>query len=336
MSHDDMTYLKSLNQALLQMLDEDDRVLVLGEDICDPYGGAYKVTKGLSTLFPQRVINTPISESAIVGASTGLAIRGMHPIVEIMFGDFLALCSDQLLNSATKFPLMYESVKVPLVVRTPMGGGRGYGPTHSQSIEKMFLGMPGLKIVAPSVFYPPGDLLKKAVGVDTPVLFLEHKILYSEQIIAGGKQFEVSIKSDQNEFPVSLVKNYRSDQSADVVVIGYGVVGKYLLNLIQELSDNEIWVLGVFPAMISDPLPEEVLGEIIKSGRIVVAEDAAAGFNWGSEVVADIYERAFEKLDRPIVRASSVATVIPASKESESAVLLTQDKLRDLIYEAIQ
>ena len=112
---------------------------LIGEDMLDPYGGAFKVTKGVSSKFPERVITTPISESAIIGLGTGMAMRGMLPVVEIMFGDFLTLCTDQIVNSATKFPLMYKDrVAVPLVIRTPMGGGRGYGPTHSQSLEKMF------------------------------------------------------------------------------------------------------------------------------------------------------------------------------------------------------
>ena len=154
-------YLNSLNQALRELLKENKGVYIIGEDIRDPYGGAFKVTKGLSLDFPDRVLNTPISEAAIVGIATGMAMRGLKPIVEIMFGDFITLAADQIVNHATKFNMMYANkVNVPLVIRTPMGGGRGYGPTHSQSLEKYFLGVPGLSVIAPSHFHNPGELLK--------------------------------------------------------------------------------------------------------------------------------------------------------------------------------
>ncbi|MEW6094710.1 MAG: alpha-ketoacid dehydrogenase subunit beta, partial [Chloroflexota bacterium] len=142
------TVLDSLNSALHHATDTDPRVYILGEDILDPYGGAFKVTRGLSTKFPDRVLTTPISEAGIVGVSSGMALRGLRPVAEIMFGDFVTLAADQLVNHASKFRWMYnDNVRVPMVVRAPMGGRRGYGPTHSQSLEKLFLGVPGLKVV---------------------------------------------------------------------------------------------------------------------------------------------------------------------------------------------
>ena len=127
------------------MLKEHDEVILYGEDLLDPYGGAFKVTKGLSTKFPDRVLPTPISEAAMIGMAGGMAIGGLRPIVEIMFGDFLTLCADQIINHASKFRYMYnDQVCVPIVIRAPMGGGRGYGPTHSQSIESLFKGVPFL------------------------------------------------------------------------------------------------------------------------------------------------------------------------------------------------
>jgi len=139
------TVLQSLNKALHDAMSTDDKVVLLGEDILDPYGGAFKVTQGLSTAFPDRVIPTPISEAGIVGIAAGMALRGLRPIVEIMFGDFLTLIADQVINHIVKFKWMYnDQVSVPVVIRTPMGGRRGYGPTHSQTLEKLFLGVPGL------------------------------------------------------------------------------------------------------------------------------------------------------------------------------------------------
>ncbi len=182
------TVLDRLNYALQHAMDTDERVYLLGEDILDPYGGAFKVTRGLSTKFPERVLTTPISEAAIVGVATGMALRGLRPVAEIMFGDFVTLIADQLVNHASKFRWMYnDQVRVPIVVRTPMGGRRGYGPTHSQSLEKMFLGVPGLKVVAPNALGDPAELLAAAIADDDPVLFVEHKCYIPVQFWSRGK-----------------------------------------------------------------------------------------------------------------------------------------------------
>src|SRR4030067_3642529 len=175
------TVLDSLNAALHQAFARDDRILLLGEDILDPYGGAFKVTRGLSSKYPARVFTTPISEAGIIGVGAGLALRGFRPIVEIMFGDFLPLPADQLINHVAKFRWMYnQKVRLPLVVRTPMGGRRGYGPTHSQTLEKIFMGIPGLKLLAPHTLGKPGQLLLSAINSsnEEPVLFIENKLLY--------------------------------------------------------------------------------------------------------------------------------------------------------------
>ena len=145
-----MLYLESLNESFHNILRKNDDVIFIGEDILDPYGGAFKVSKGLSTNFPKQVISTPISEAGIVGVATGMAMRSLKPIVELMFGDFIALAADQIINHASKYTGIYNGqVTVPLVIRTPVGGRRGYGPTHSQSLESLFMSVPGLEIIAP-------------------------------------------------------------------------------------------------------------------------------------------------------------------------------------------
>ncbi len=152
-----MLYLESLNRSLHQLIEQDKNIILIGEDILDPYGGAFKVTKGISSKFPDQVISTPISEAGFVGAATGMAMRGLKPIVEIMFGDFIGLAFDQILNHASKYEWMYNnSVSVPILIRTPVGARRGYGPTHSQSLESMFLPISGIEIVSPSIFHNPG------------------------------------------------------------------------------------------------------------------------------------------------------------------------------------
>jgi len=152
------TYLQSLQQALDTAMTDDPTVYILGEDILDPYGGAFKVTKGLSTKFSDRVITTPISEAGFIGVANGMALRGLKPVAEIMFGDFITLTADQMINYAAKFAAMYhKTMPGAVVLRVPMGAGRGYGPTHSQSLEKIFMGVPGMKIIAPSHFHNPGE-----------------------------------------------------------------------------------------------------------------------------------------------------------------------------------
>ncbi|MFQ5616792.1 MAG: alpha-ketoacid dehydrogenase subunit beta, partial [Anaerolineales bacterium] len=157
------TVLQSLNAALHHAFAADERVHLIGEDVLDPYGGAFKVTRGLSTAYPARVHASPISEAGAAGVATGMALRGLLPVVEIMFGDFTTLIADQIINHLAKFRYMYnEQVRVPIVIRTPMGGRRGYGATHSQTLEKMFLGLPGLRVLAPCALGSPGELLAHA------------------------------------------------------------------------------------------------------------------------------------------------------------------------------
>ncbi len=185
-------------------MSEDERVYVIGEDLEDPYGGAFGVTRGLSTEFPGRVVATPISEAAIIGVSIGMAVRGFRPVVEIMFGDFITLCADQLVNVASKLSEMSAGLlSVPIVVRTPMGGGRGYGPTHSQTLDKLYLGVPGLRVVAPSVYHDSGGLLKNAVRDDHPVLFSENKLLYPAEQITLDDGLVESLKFDYEKAPLN-------------------------------------------------------------------------------------------------------------------------------------
>ena len=176
-------------RALDELLAADPRVVLLGEDIEDPYGGAFRLTKGLSSRYPDQVFNTPISESAVCGIATGLALRGRFAVVESMFGDFVSLMVDQLINHAAKFRALFGGqATVPLTVRAPMGGRRGYGGTHSQTLEKHFLGAPGLKVVALSPWHDPGRLLIDSVFDPNPVLFIENKLLYGRKAVAADAE----------------------------------------------------------------------------------------------------------------------------------------------------
>ena len=239
-----MLYVQSLNDALHNLMENDEHVILLGEDLLDPYGGAFKVSKGLSGSFPSQVITTPISESAIVGLGVGMAMRGLKPIVEIMFGDFLALVADQIINHATKYRWMFnEKVSVPIVIRTPMGGGRGYGPTHSQSLESLFMSTSGLTICAPSLFHNPGNLLSQAVLYqENPVLFIENKSSYSKKLkltdadmTDGVKRVVLKSAGLQETILLSLYP----EESADVVIVTYGGMAEIALESAVELFLEE-------------------------------------------------------------------------------------------------
>src|SRR5262245_1946228 len=233
------TVLDSLNGALHDLMASDPRVTVIGEDVLDPYGGAFKVTRGLSTAHPDRVFTTPISEAAIVGVASGMALRGLRPIAEIMFGDFLFLAADQIVNHAAKFRWMYnDQVRVPLVIRTPMGGRRGYGPTHSQSIEKHFMGVPGLWMVAPSVLTSPGDLLKQAtLEGDDPVIFIESKTCYGRPLlndvdVAGMRA--TTIVTPESPFPTRHLAPGGAG-TADAILWTYGGMVPHALDAAARL-----------------------------------------------------------------------------------------------------
>lgn len=331
------TYLQSLNLALSELLEEDDSVYIIGEDILDPYGGAFKVTKGLSTKFPNRVIPTPISEACIVGIGAGMAMRGLKPIIEIMFGDFITLGTDQIINHIAKFRQMYAGqVKVPIVIRTPMGGGRGYGPTHSQSIEKLFLGIPGLKIIAPSHFHNVGEILKYSVLKDEePVIFIEHKLLYPLELILEEDK-DIFVEHDyDNNYPIAIVKNYK-DGIPDVILYTYGGVSYYLEVLLRKMKDEEINILVYLPSQITDlNFIEKNIENIKVCGNIILIEEGNSLFGWTSEVASQIYEKAKNYLKKPIKRLYSYNSVIPSAKHLEYEVLINSDKIEKAIEEML-
>lgn len=242
------TVLERLNTALHAALEHDPCVYVLGEDILDPYGGAFKVTRGLSTNYPDRVLTTPISEAAIVGVSSGLALRGMRPVAEVMFGDFVTLTADQLINHAAKFRWMYnDNVRVPLVLRAPMGGRRGYGPTHSQSLEKLFLGIPGLKVVAPNTLGDPGELLLAAIADDDPVLFIEHKILYTRNLLQPGigELLDWEVSRWGAPYPVFTLR-IPNIESSNITIATYG----YNFDLVLAAARELMYEYEIFPEII--------------------------------------------------------------------------------------
>lgn len=319
-----LSYLESLRQALHTILADDPKAIVLGEDILDPYGGAFKVTQGLSTCFPERVFTTPISEAAIVGLSVGLALRGYHPIAEIMFGDFLALAADQLINHAAKYPAMYNGqVTMPLVVRTPMGGGRGYGPTHSQSLERLFFGIPHLKLVAASHVHDAGALLRLAVADPEPVIFVENKLLYPQPLLLAGQPGVLwrDERPDASGYATALLHNAPPDRPPDVTIVAYGGMSRLLAPLLAELAAEEIRVTACLPGCISPLDMAPIAACAAASGRVLVVEESQAAFGWGAEVAAQIHALVGGKLAAPVQRLGAAPAVIPATRTLEEQVL---------------
>lgn len=320
-----ISVLDSLNAGLKQALAGDERVILLGEDILDPYGGAFKVTSGLSSAFPERVLTTPISEAGIIGLAAGMALRGLRPVVEIMFGDFITLTADQVINHATKFRWMYnDQVRVPMVIRTPMGGRRGYGPTHSQSLEKLFLGVPGLRVLAPSHFGDPGALLAKAIlEDDDPVLFVENKLLYLLPLQQDGSLIDFDLS--QVKIPASYAPACRLSLSGapppNLTIAAYGHTADLVLKAAKRLAyEYEIIAEMIFPTQLAPFAVEPILESVRSTRRLLSAEEGTLTLGWGAELLA----RTSESMGSDLLAASRVAALdlpVPASGPLEDSVL---------------
>lgn len=308
-----------LNAALRRGLKRDERVILIGEDIEAPYGGAFKVTKGLSEEFPGRVRNTPISEAAITGLGAGLAAEGYLPVVEIMFGDFLALAADQFINEASKFRFMYGCKgRVPLVVRTPMGGRRGYGPTHSQSLEKHFLGVPGTLVLALNGRADPGALYDTLLStIDRPTLVVENKLLYGARFDRPVPQGFALETSDERYPAVRL----RPQGNADLTLFCYGGMLPEAEAALEALfEEHELLCELVCPTQLYPFNAAPVLESVRRTGRLLVVEEGQAFAALGSEVIARVAQAAPGAL-KAVGRLAAARHPIPAAPELEAEVL---------------
>ena len=326
------TILESLNRGLRTCLEESDQVYVIGEDVLDPYGGAFKVTRGLSTDYPERVITTPVSEAGIVGVGVGMALRGLYPVIEIMFGDFISLTVDQLINHAAKFRWMSnDRVRVPLVVRTPMGGRRGYGPTHSQSLEKHLLGTPGLRVVALTALGDAGDLLREVVlEDDDPVLFLEHKALYAKPIIAHDElsDFEVDVRDEQ--YP-SYRLRIAGAPAPVITLTAYGYSAELACEAMKRLAyEHEIFSDLIVPTQLSPFELGDLITAVSHTKRLLTVEEGTMTLGWGAEVIASVLEELGAGFQAQRIAARDMP--IPAAGPLETAVL---PQIEDIIEAAI-
>lgn len=310
----------AITQALAHLLAQSPRTLLLGEDIRSPYGGAFKVTQQLSVTYPDQVRNTPISEAAIVGIGCGLALGGYFALVEIMFGDFLTLTLDQLLNHAAKFREMYqEQVCTNFIVRTPMGGGRGYGPTHSQTLDRHFLGIPGLSVVALTTLVEPQLLYEQIARHGQSVtLVIEQKLDYPRSLRATLPPGFHALATDA-PFPLIWVKP--DAVQVDVTLVGYGGMTEVLLEAASQLfAEHDLVAQVCCPTQIYPFDVGPLLVPLAASRMLLLAEEGQGFAGFGSEVIAQLAERAPQLLRR-VVRVMPPPTVIPAAAVVERAIL---------------
>ncbi len=316
--------LQSLNVALHESLSQDDRVLVMGEDILDPYGGAFKVTQGLSDAFPDRVLTTPISEAGFVGVAGGMALRGLRPVVEIMFGDFVTLAADQIINHIAKFRWMYnDQVRVPLVIRTPMGGRRGYGPTHSQTLEKHFLGVPGLRVLAPTALGNPGELLAKAIADDDPVLFVENKLLYLQKLHDEQSlvDFELRIYTNASTYAPTYSLLVKGAPTPELTILAYGYMAEIAREAVLQLAyEHEVFAQLIVPTQLSPFDHRQIMSSLGATRKVLAVEEGTLTMGWGAELIAGLSEYMGSEL-RLARRVAAREFPIPASGPLEEAVL---------------
>ena len=311
-----VTYLEAISQGLWEEMERDPNVFMIGEDI-GVYGGAFKVTAGMLDHFgEQRVVDTPISESAIVGAAIGAGLMGLRPVVEIQFSDFISCAYDQITNFAAKCRYRWGA-GVPIVIRAPSGGGIHGGPFHSQNPEMSFVHTPGLKVLAPSTPYDAKGLIKSAIRDNDPVLFFEHKGLYRK------------IKEDlpQGEYTVPIGKARVAREGRDVTIVTYGAMMHASLEAAETLAGEGISI-EVIDLRTLVPLDvETILTSVKKTSKVMVVHEDTRTGGLAGEIAALINEHVFEYLDGPVVRVTAPDTPVPFSAPLEEAFLPNAAKI---------
>ena len=317
-----LSYLEAIREALAEEMRRDPRVFVLGEDV-GPYGGAFGVTQGLAEEFGElRCLDTPISESAIIGASVGAALRGYRPVAEMQFGDFISCGFDQIVNQAAT--LRYRCggrVSCPIVIRLPTGGNVGGGLYHSQNTEAWFIHRPGLKVVAPSTAYDAKGLLKAAIRDDNPVLYFEHKYLY--------RRAKGPVPEGDEIVPIGVAETRRSGR--DITLITYAAMVQPSLEAAERLAADgvEVEVIDLRSLMPYDKAA--VLESVERTGRALIVHEDVKTLGLGAELAAVIMEERFEYLDAPVRRLTYPDTHCPFAHGLEQNNLPTTDKIADAL-----
>jgi len=319
-----ITYRDALREALREEMQRDPTVFLLGEDIGRFWQGAFKVTKGLADEFgDERVRDTPISESAIVGTAVGAAITGMRPVAEIMFGDLTALAMDQIANQAAKIHYMFGGqVTVPLVIRTPFGGGVNIAAHHSQSLEAWFMHVPGLYVAVPSTPFDAKGLLKTAIRGNNPVLFCEHKLLYPIEDDVPDEEYTVP-------FGVADVKK----KGSDVTIIATMNMVHKALRVAEDLAVEGVHAEVLDPRTLVPLDKKAMINSVKKTGRLVIVTEDCKTAGVSAELSAIIAEEAIDYLDAPIKRVTMTDTPIPFSPTLEQHVIPSEKSISEAVKE---
>ena len=316
----ELTFGEAINEALKEEMARDERVYLIGEDVRIGYGGgAFGVSKGLLAQFgPDRVIDTPISESAIAGTSVGAALWGMRPVAEIMFADFMALAMDHIANSAAKMRFAYAGgATVPVVFRMAFGAGVGAALHHSQSTEAWITNVPGLKVVMPSTPADAKGLLKSSIRDDNPVVFLEHKLLYSR--LKGP--------IPEGEYLIPLGKSDVKRAGEGLTIIATGAMVQQALEAAEILEKEGVKAEVLDPRTLVPLDREGILESVKKTGKVVIVHEAPTFGGFGGEIAAMIAEEGFYTLDAPIKRVGAPFTPVPAHPLLEQFYLPNAEKI---------
>lgn len=329
-----ISFQQAINEALAQEMERDSRVIVMGEDVAggsgtdgkmDAWGGVLGVTKGLWDKFGDRVMDTPITESAFVGAAIGAATTGLRPVVELMFVDFMGVCFDQIFNQAAKFRYMFGGKAVtPLVVRTMYGAGFRAAAQHSQCLYPLFTHIPGLKCAIPSTPYDAKGLLIQAIRDNDPVIFFEHKLLYSVQ----GE-----VPEEPYAIPFGEARFIREGSDVTIVTLGR------MVHIVSEAADAlaaEGCSCEVIDLRTTSPLDEDsILGSTEKTGRLVVVDEASPRCNMATDISALVAQRAFASLKAPIRMVTPPHTPVPFSDVLEDLYIPDARKVADAAREVV-
>ena len=320
-------YLDAIKEAITQEMEADERVFLIGEDV-GVYGGAFGLTVGMIEKFGERrIIDTPISEQGIVGIGIGAAIMGMRPIVEIMFSDFLMLSLEQVGNQAAKIHYMFGGkVSVPLLIRTPGGGGTGAAAQHSQSIEAILLHIPGLKIIMPSTPYDAKGLLLSAIRDPNPVIIFEHKLLY--------KKIKGDVPEQMYEIPIGKADIKRSGTDLTVVATSYMV--HKVLAVAEKLAKESISVEVIDPRTIKPLDMDTIISSVKKTGKVLLVEEACYTGGFTSFLASEIMACAFDYLDAPVLRVTGYDSPIPYSVALENVVIPSEQRIEEGIRKVLK
>lgn len=321
----EITYSQAINTALREEMRRDNTVFILGEDV-GVFGGCFGVTTGLYQEFgPERVLDTPISETAIVGTAVGAAAAGLRPVPEIMFMDFMAVCLDEFFNQAAKMRYMFGGkARVPMTLRTVCGAGLGAAAQHSQSLEAWFTHMPGVKVVMPSTPADAKGLLVSSIRDDNPVIFIEHKMLYG-----------VSGPVPDGEYAIPLGQAEVKREGRDVTVVATSMMVHKALAAAEILGGEGIDIEVVDPRTLLPLDKETILKSVEKTGRLVIVHEAVKTGGFGGEIAAIVAEEGFDLLDAPIKRVAAPFAPVPFSPPLEAAFIPGEDNIIAAVKEII-